>query len=172
MAIDMATILDTGPDLCLRPEGGGLVRSRHPHGTSLHPPEEAIGSASRGPGRRRRRSWRSGSGAIDRLVASDSRFVPPDESHADAGRGLQAADFRLLRPCPQGSRTAWFSGAFACTGRSTGTTPGFRPPRPSSDGADVSSVRTAGPLRGQRRRGGRDELAASASRKPRVWGRV
>jgi enoyl-CoA hydratase/carnithine racemase len=38
----------------------------------------------------------------------------------NAGRGLTAADFRLLRPSPQGSRTAWFSGAFGLYGTFNG----------------------------------------------------
>src|SRR3970282_2574927 len=61
-----------------------------------------------------------GQRAGGRLVASVPVKYRPTKVMQNAGRGLQAADFRLLRPCPQGSRTAWFSGAFGLLGTVNG----------------------------------------------------
>jgi acyl-coenzyme A synthetase/AMP-(fatty) acid ligase/enoyl-CoA hydratase/carnithine racemase/NADPH:quinone reductase-like Zn-dependent oxidoreductase len=58
--------------------------------------------------------------AVERLVASVPARYRPTKVMQNAGRGLQAADFRLLRPSVQGSRTAWFSGAFGLYGTFNG----------------------------------------------------
>ncbi|MBF8260383.1 MAG: AMP-dependent synthetase and ligase, partial [Actinobacteria bacterium] len=58
--------------------------------------------------------------SVERLVASVPARYRPTKVLQNAGRGLTAADFRLLRPSPQGSRTAWFSGAFGLYGTLNG----------------------------------------------------
>jgi len=58
--------------------------------------------------------------AVERLVASVPAKYRPTKVMQNAGRGLQAADFRRLRPSVQGSRTAWFSGAFGLYGTFNG----------------------------------------------------
>jgi enoyl-CoA hydratase/carnithine racemase/acyl-coenzyme A synthetase/AMP-(fatty) acid ligase/NADPH:quinone reductase-like Zn-dependent oxidoreductase len=58
--------------------------------------------------------------AVDRLVGSVPPKYRPTKVMQNAGRGLMAVDFRLLRPSPRGSRTAWFSGAFGLYGTFNG----------------------------------------------------
>ncbi|MDP2657778.1 MAG: AMP-binding protein, partial [Candidatus Deferrimicrobium sp.] len=58
--------------------------------------------------------------AVERLVASIPARYRPTKVMQNAGRGLQAADFRLLLPSVQGSRTAWYSGAFGLYGTFNG----------------------------------------------------
>lgn len=58
--------------------------------------------------------------AVDRLVASVPTRFRPTKVMQFAGSPLQAVDFRLLRPSAQGSRTAWYSGAFGLYGTFNG----------------------------------------------------
>jgi hypothetical protein len=121
MAIDMAVALGIPVLTYVFDEGeADFVRSRHPradlyfilrrdHAEALRAapaddPEELA-------------KWQQ---AVDRLVASIPERYRPTKVMQNAGRGLQAADFRLLRPSPQGSRTAWFSGAFGLYGTLNG----------------------------------------------------
>jgi len=121
LAIDVATTLGIPVLTYVFDEAeGDLVRSRHPRADLEfilrrdHPgalraapvddPEDLAG-------------WHR---AMDRLVASVPDRYRPTKVMQNAGRGLQAADFRLLRPCAQGGRTAWFSGAFGLYGTFNG----------------------------------------------------
>ncbi|MGE5753159.1 MAG: enoyl-CoA hydratase/isomerase family protein [Deltaproteobacteria bacterium] len=101
-------------------EAANLVRRRHPnadlcfilreeHGLALRPApvDDPEGLAA----------WQE---AVDRLVVSVPPRYRPTKILQHAGRGLTAADFRLLRPSPQGSRIAWFSGAFGLYGTFNG----------------------------------------------------
>ncbi|MBI5574796.1 MAG: enoyl-CoA hydratase/isomerase family protein [Deltaproteobacteria bacterium] len=99
---------------------GELVRKRHP-GADLafihrneHP--EALRAAPAGDPEGLAR-WRE---AADRLVKSVPAGYRPTKIMQNAGRGLMAADFLLLRPGRRGSRTAWFSGAFGLYGTLNG----------------------------------------------------
>ena len=165
MAIDMATTLGI-PVLTYvfdRKEAD-LVRGRHPHANvgfilrEEHP--EALRAAPVDDPEELAK-WQR---AVDRLVASVPAKFRPTKVMQNAGRGLQAADFRLLRPCPQGSRTSWFSGAFGLFGTFNGYD------------ARLSAAEALGPDGAGIRLGenvlvhyganadeeGRDELAASA----------
>jgi enoyl-CoA hydratase/carnithine racemase/acyl-coenzyme A synthetase/AMP-(fatty) acid ligase/NADPH:quinone reductase-like Zn-dependent oxidoreductase len=121
MAIDMATTLGI-PVLTyvLDRKEADLVRSRHPRADvgfilrEEHP--EALRAAPVDDPEALVK-WQQ---AVDRLVASVPASFRPTKVMQNAGRGLQAVDFRLLRPCPQGSRTAWFSGAFGLFGTFNG----------------------------------------------------
>ncbi len=121
LAIDMATALGVPVLTYVLDEGeADLVRSRHPHADLCfilrkdHPgalraapvddPEELA-------------KWQQ---AVDRLVATVPAKYRPTKVMQNAGRGLQAVDFRLLRPSARGSRTAWFSGAFGLYGTFNG----------------------------------------------------
>ena len=176
MAIDMATTLGI-PVLTYvfdRKEAD-LVRSRHPHADvgfilrEEHP--EALRAAPVDDPEALAK-WQR---AVDRLVASVPASFRPTKVMQNAGRGLQAADFRLLRPCPQGGRTAWFSGAFGLFGTFNGYD------------AMLSAAEALGPDGAGVRLGenvlvhyganadeeGRDELAASAiAEAARLGGRV
>lgn len=77
--------------------------------------------------------------AVDRMVASVPAKYRPTKVMQNAGRGLQAADFRLLRPSAQGSRTAWFSGAFGLYGTFNGYD--ARLPAAEALGLDGANVR-------------------------------
>ena len=93
--------------------------------------------------------------AVERLVASVPARYRPTKVMQNAGRGLQAADFRLLRPSVQGSRTAWFSGAFGLYGTFNGYDARLsaeEAPRSGRCGPPAGGERS-GPLRRQRRRG-------------------
>ena len=165
MAIDMATILGI-PVLTYvfdRKEAD-LVRSRHPHADvgfilrEEHP--EALRAAPVDDPEALAK-WQR---AINDLVASVPASFRPTKVMQNAGRGLQAADFRLLRPCPQGSRTAWFSGAFGLFGTFNGydarlsAAEAFGP-----DGADVKLGENVLVHYGANAdEEGRDEHAASA----------
>ena len=121
LAIDMATALEI-PVLTyvLDKKEAEFVRSRHPHADvgfilrEEHP--EALRAAPVDDPEKLAK-WQR---AVDRLVASVPAKYRPTKVMQNAGRGLQAVDFRLLRPCPQGSRTAWFSGAFGLYGTFNG----------------------------------------------------
>ncbi|MGE5698762.1 MAG: enoyl-CoA hydratase-related protein, partial [Deltaproteobacteria bacterium] len=121
LAIDMATALGIPVLTYVFDEAeGDFVRSRHPH-ADLHfilrrDHAEALRAApSDDP--EGLTKWQR---AVDRLVASIPAKYRPTKVMQNAGRGLQAADFRLLRPCARGSRTAWFSGAFGLYGTFNG----------------------------------------------------
>ncbi|HEX9204988.1 MAG TPA: enoyl-CoA hydratase-related protein [Candidatus Deferrimicrobiaceae bacterium] len=121
LAIDMATTLgipvltyvfDRNEEELVRDRHphadlGFIRRSEHPDALRAAPVDDPEGLAE----------WQR---AIDRLVASVPSKYRPTKVMQNAGRGLQAADFRLLRPCPQGGRTAWFSGAFGLFGTFNG----------------------------------------------------
>jgi len=121
MAIDMATSLGVpAVTYVLDREEEEFVRRRHPradlwcihrkdHPDALRaaPVEDPDGLSK----------WQA---AVERLVASVPARYRPTKVMQNAGRGLQAADFRLLRPSAQGSRTAWFSGAFGLYGTFNG----------------------------------------------------
>jgi acyl-coenzyme A synthetase/AMP-(fatty) acid ligase/enoyl-CoA hydratase/carnithine racemase/NADPH:quinone reductase-like Zn-dependent oxidoreductase len=121
MAIDMAAALGIPVLTYVFDEAeADFVRSRHPdadlyfilrrdHAEALRaaPADDPEGLAK----------WRQ---AVDRLVASIPARYRPTKVMQNAGRGLQAADFRLLRPSAQGGRTAWFSGAFGLYGTFNG----------------------------------------------------
>ncbi|MBI5420328.1 MAG: enoyl-CoA hydratase/isomerase family protein [Deltaproteobacteria bacterium] len=121
LAIDMATALGV-PVLTyvLDRKEADLVRSRHPHADlgfilrAEHP--EALRAAPAGDPEELAK-WQK---AVERLVASVPAKYRPTKVLQNAGRGLQAADFRLLRPSPQGSRTDWYSGAFGLYGTFNG----------------------------------------------------
>jgi enoyl-CoA hydratase/carnithine racemase/acyl-coenzyme A synthetase/AMP-(fatty) acid ligase/NADPH:quinone reductase-like Zn-dependent oxidoreductase len=121
LAIDMATALGVPVLTYVYDEKeADLVRSRHPR-ADLHfilrrdHPEALRAAPTDDPDDLAR--WRR---AVDRLVASIPAKYRPTKVMQNAGRGLQAADFLLLRPCPRGSRTAWFSGAFGLYGTFNG----------------------------------------------------
>jgi enoyl-CoA hydratase/carnithine racemase/acyl-coenzyme A synthetase/AMP-(fatty) acid ligase len=121
MAIDMATTLGI-PVLTyvLDRKEADLVRARHPRADvgfilrAEHP--EAVRAAPVDDPEALAK-WQQ---AVERLVASVPAKFRPTKVMQNAGRGLQAVDFRLLRPCPHGSRTAWFSGAFGLFGTFNG----------------------------------------------------
>lgn len=121
MAIDMATTLGI-PVLTyvLDRKEADLVRGRHPRADvgfilrEEHP--EALRAAPVDDPEALAK-WQQ---AVGRLVASVPAKFRPTKVMQNAGRGLQAVDFRLLRPCLQGSRTAWFSGAFGLFGTFNG----------------------------------------------------
>ena len=121
MAIDMATILGV-PVLTYvfdRKEAD-LVRSRHPHADVAFILREEHPEALRAAPVDDPEALAKWQRAVARLVASVPAAYRPTKIMQNAGRGLQAADFRLLRPSPQGSRTAWFSGAFGLYGTFNG----------------------------------------------------
>lgn len=97
-----------------------LVRRRHPHADLCfilrkdHP--GALRAAPAGDPEDLA-EWQR---AVDRLVTSVPPKFRPTKVMQNAGRGLQAADFRLLRPSARGSRAAWFSGAFGLYGTFNG----------------------------------------------------
>ncbi len=121
LAIDMATALAV-PVLTyvFDEQEADLVRARHPRANLCfilrrdHP--DALRAAPVGDPEALEK-WRQ---AVDRLVSSVPPSFRPTKVMQNAGRGLQAADFRLLRPCPGGSRTSWFSGAFGLYGTFNG----------------------------------------------------
>jgi enoyl-CoA hydratase/carnithine racemase/acyl-coenzyme A synthetase/AMP-(fatty) acid ligase/NADPH:quinone reductase-like Zn-dependent oxidoreductase len=121
LAIDIATALGVPVvTYVLDREEEDFVRSRHP-GADLwcihrkdHP--DALRAAPVDDPEALS-TWQR---AIERLVASIPAKYRPTKVMQNAGRGLQAADFRLLRPSVQGSRTAWFSGAFGLYGTFNG----------------------------------------------------
>ena len=133
LAIDMATALGI-PVLtyALNREEADLIRSRHPRAELCFILREEHPGALRAAPADDPEDLAKWHRAVERLVASVPAKYRPTKVMQNAGRGLTAADFRLLRPSPQGSRTAWFSGPSVFTGLSTGTTLGFRPPRPSA----------------------------------------
>ncbi len=165
LAIDMATALGIPVLTYVFDEAeADFVRSRHPH-ADLHfilrrdhaealraaPTDDPEGLAK----------WQR---AVDRLVASIPARYRPTKVMQNAGRGLQAADFRLLRPSAQGSRTSWFSGAFGLYG----TLNGYDARIPAAealgpDGADVKLGENVLIHYGANSdEEGRDELADSA----------
>lgn len=121
LAIDMATALGV-PVLTyvFDEKEADLVRGRHPH-ADLHfilrrdHPEALRAAPTDDPDDLAK--WRR---AVDRLVASIPAKYRPTKAMQNAGRGLQAADFLLVRPSPRGSRTSWFSGAFGLYGTFNG----------------------------------------------------
>jgi enoyl-CoA hydratase/carnithine racemase/NADPH:quinone reductase-like Zn-dependent oxidoreductase len=121
LAIDMAEALGIPVLTYVFDEGeADFVRSRHPHADLYfilrRDHAEALRAApTDDPGELAK--WQQ---ALDRLVASIPARYRPTKVMQNAGRGLQAADFRLLRPSAQGSRTAWFSGAFGLYGTFNG----------------------------------------------------
>jgi enoyl-CoA hydratase/carnithine racemase/acyl-coenzyme A synthetase/AMP-(fatty) acid ligase/NADPH:quinone reductase-like Zn-dependent oxidoreductase len=84
-----------------------LLRRDHPEALRAAPVDDPEGLSK----------WQE---AVNRLVASIPPKYRPTKIMQNAGRGLFAADFRLLRPSPQGSRAAWFSGAFGLYGTLNG----------------------------------------------------
>jgi enoyl-CoA hydratase/carnithine racemase/acyl-coenzyme A synthetase/AMP-(fatty) acid ligase len=165
LAIDMATALGI-PVLTyvFDEKEADLVRSRHPH-ADLHfilrrdhpgalraaPMDDPDDLAA----------WQR---AVERLVASVPAKYRPTKVMQNAGRGLQAADFRLLRPSAQGSRTAWFSGAFGLYGTLNGYDATLTAAEAlGPDGADVRLGENVLVHYGANAdEEGRDELAASA----------
>jgi len=121
LAIDMATALNI-PVLtyAFDEKEAELVRSRHPDADLAfllrrdHP--EALRAAPVDDPEELAK-WQM---AVDRLVNSVPATHRPTKIMQNAGRGLTAADFRLLRPSDPGSRTAWFSGAFGLFGTING----------------------------------------------------
>jgi enoyl-CoA hydratase/carnithine racemase/acyl-coenzyme A synthetase/AMP-(fatty) acid ligase/NADPH:quinone reductase-like Zn-dependent oxidoreductase len=121
LAIDMATALKV-PVLAYVRDGetADLVRKRHQradlwfiqrkdHPKALMPApvddlEELV-------------EWQR---AVEALVESVPKKYRPTKIMQHAGRPLMAADFRLVRPSPQGSRAAWYSGAFGLYGTLNG----------------------------------------------------
>jgi enoyl-CoA hydratase/carnithine racemase/acyl-coenzyme A synthetase/AMP-(fatty) acid ligase/NADPH:quinone reductase-like Zn-dependent oxidoreductase len=165
MAIDMATILGI-PVLTYvfdRKEAD-LVRRRHPHADigfilrEEHPDALRAAPVDDPEGLAK---WQR---AVDRLVASVPASFRPTKVMQNAGRGLQAADFRLLRPSPRGSRTAWFSGAFGLYGTFNGYDARLSAEEAlGPDGADVKLGENVLVHYGANAdEAGRDELAASA----------
>jgi enoyl-CoA hydratase/carnithine racemase len=140
LAIDMATALGVPVLTYVRGrETADIVRSRHPradlrfilredHPEALRPAPvddpEALAK------------WHE---AVERLVASIPDGYRPTKVLQHAGRPLQAADFRLLRPGPRGSRTAWFSGAAGLYGTFNGYD--ARLSAPEALGPDGANVR-------------------------------
>ena len=121
LAIDMATALGIPVLTYVFDEAeGDLVRKRHPQADLCfilrkdHP--GALRAAPAGDPEELA-EWQR---AVDRLVASVPPKFRPTKVMQNAGRGLQAADFRLLRPSRGGSRAAWFSGAFGLYGTFNG----------------------------------------------------
>ena len=165
MAIDMATTLGI-PVLTYvfdRKEAD-LVRSRHPNADigfilrEEHP--EALRAAPVDDPEALSK-WQR---AVDRLVASVPASFRPTKIMQNAGRGLQAADFRLLRPCPRGNRTAWFSGAFGLFGTFNGYDARLSAAEAlGPDGADIRLGENVLVHYGANADGeGSDDLAASA----------
>jgi enoyl-CoA hydratase/carnithine racemase len=121
LAIDMAAALGI-PVLTyvLDKKEAEFVRIRHPHADVGFILREAHPEALRAAPVDDPEALAKWQRAVDRLVASVPAKYRPTKVMQNAGRGLQAVDFRLLRPCPQGSRTAWFSGAFGLYGTFNG----------------------------------------------------
>jgi enoyl-CoA hydratase/carnithine racemase/acyl-coenzyme A synthetase/AMP-(fatty) acid ligase len=121
LAIDMAAALGV-PVLTyvFNREEADLVRSRHPHADLCFILREDHPEALRAAPADDPEDLAKWQRAVDRLVVSVPARYRPTKVMQNAGRGLQAADFRLLRPSAQGSRTAWFSGAFGLYGTFNG----------------------------------------------------
>jgi enoyl-CoA hydratase/carnithine racemase/acyl-coenzyme A synthetase/AMP-(fatty) acid ligase len=121
LAIDMATALGI-PVLtyALNREEADLIRGRHPRAELCFILREEHPGALRAAPADDPEDLAKWHRAVERLVASVPAKYRPTKVMQNAGRGLTAADFRLLRPSPQGSRTAWFSGAFGLYGTFNG----------------------------------------------------
>jgi enoyl-CoA hydratase/carnithine racemase/acyl-coenzyme A synthetase/AMP-(fatty) acid ligase len=121
LAIDMATALGI-PVLTyvFDEKEADLVRSRHPHADLCFILRKDHAGALRAAPADDPEDLAEWHRAVDRLVAEVPVKYRPTKVMQNAGRGLQAADFRLLRPSPRGSRTAWFSGAFGLYGTYNG----------------------------------------------------
>lgn len=121
LAIDMAAALGIPILTYVFDEGeADFVRSRHPHADLYFILRRDHAEALRAAPTEDPEELAKWQRAVDRLVASIPARYRPTKVMQNAGRGLQAADFRLLRPSPQGSRTAWFSGAFGLYGTLNG----------------------------------------------------
>ncbi|MGE5284710.1 MAG: enoyl-CoA hydratase/isomerase family protein [Actinomycetota bacterium] len=121
LAIDMATALGI-PVLTYVLDGkeAEFVRIRHPHADVGFILREAHPEALRAAPVDDPEELAKWQRAVDRLVASVPAKYRPTKVMQNAGRGLQAVDFRLLRPSAHGSATAWFSGAFGLYGTFNG----------------------------------------------------
>jgi enoyl-CoA hydratase/carnithine racemase/acyl-coenzyme A synthetase/AMP-(fatty) acid ligase len=139
LAIDMAAALGIPILTYVFDEGeADFVRSRHPHADLYFIPRRDHAEALRAAPTDDPEELAKWQQAVDRLVASIPAKYRPTKVMQNAGRGLQAADFRLLRPSAQGSRTAWFSGAFGLYGTLNGYDAGLSAAEAlGPDGADV-----------------------------------
>jgi enoyl-CoA hydratase/carnithine racemase/acyl-coenzyme A synthetase/AMP-(fatty) acid ligase len=139
LAIDMAAALGIPVLTYVYDEGeADFVRSRHPHADLCFILRRDHAEALRAAPTDDPEELAKWQRAVDRLVASIPAMYRPTKVMQNAGRGLQAADFRLLRPSAQGSRTAWFSGAFGLYGTLNGYDAGLSPAEAlGPDGADV-----------------------------------
>ena len=139
LAIDMATPLGIPILTYVRnKEVGDLVREKHPHADLFfilreeHP--EALRPAPTGD-LEDLEKWQL---AVARLAESIPLKYRPTKIMEHAGRPLQAVDFRLLRPSPQGSRIAWYSGAFGLYGTFNGYDAALSPKEAlGREGADI-----------------------------------
>jgi len=140
LAIDMAEALGIPVLTYVFDEGeADFVRSRHPHADLYFILRRDHAEALRAAPTDDPEELAKWQQALDRLVASIPARYRPTKVMQNAGRGLQAADFRLLRPSAQGSRTAWFSGAFGLYGTFNGYDARLTAAEAlGPDGADVS----------------------------------